>query len=224
MITLFEILPIQPNPRQKFQQEVLSLCQFLARRDGFPYRYEVFSLLLISGHSFKQRNYRTFKQHPQAQRFLRMHIADVTAIAIMDELDKIYGRADENEIDHLRGAVGEVFAYMICRRKHRKAALEAKVKIDKWTSESIDAVGCSAESGHCLQSKYSPRQWDVVLRQQKDLESIETLTQGRAVGAFIVYGDRRGFNLQLIDAGLDPSSVKVFDRQDLINLEGCIAV
>jgi len=215
---VFDLIPVRPNPREDYQKRVEKLCNLLKDEDGSTYRVDVFTLLTISGTTFSKKPFIKFRKHPQAEWFLSVYHSDVRALEIMDELDKIYG-ADPGEIDHLRGAVGEVFSFFICRKVYPKAGMEVKIRIGTWTSGLIDAAGCSQKRGHCLQSKASLRYWNSIFSQKKDLDRIEKLTAGKAQGAFITYENREVFYRRLRNAGFNPSEYKVLDRWDLSALE-----
>lgn len=220
--TVFQIIPILPNPREKYQRQVENLCKLLIDEDGKYYRVPVFLLLSLSGKSFQRAGHRKLRESRKARLFLRDRPADMRARNIMDELDKIYGE-DPDEIDNMRGAVGEVFAYYVCRKMYQRAGIEVKVRVDTWTSGSIDAAGCSHERGHCLQSKYSLQDWRSIIKQKRDLDQIERLTKGKAQGAFITYVERRAFDRVLRARGIDTSKYRVFDRSDMLVLEGCLS-
>jgi hypothetical protein len=136
----------------------------------------------------------------------------------MDELDQLYG-APLTEVDHLRGAVGEVFSYFICRKVYNNADIEVRVKIGAWISDSVDTAGCNQRKGHCLQSKHSMTDLRSIIHQKRDLDRIEHLTKQKAQGYFITYMNRKAFFESLHAVGLDPSGYKVFDRADLFVLE-----
>jgi len=216
---VFDLIPIRPNPREQYQNQVEALCQLLKDEKGSIYRVPVFtSLLTIPGSSFKRRGYKRFRDHPQAKRFLRLYRLDTMAQTIMSELDKIYDK-DPNEIDHLRGAVAEVFSYFICRKTYPKTDIEVQVKIGSWVSGSIDTAGCSNERGHCIQSKCSLEAWKSIINQKRDFDQIETLTKGKAEGVFVTFVDRGAFFTRLRNAGLNPDEFSVWDRADLFVLE-----
>ncbi len=219
---VFDLVPIRPNPREAYQRRVERLCNLLKDEEGSSYRVPDFQLLTIPGTLFCRKGFTKFRQHPQAKLFLNQHSAHVRALEILNELDAIYA-GDSSEIDHLRGAVGEVFSYFICRKIYPRADIEVQVRIGVWTSGSIDAAGCSQERGHCLQSKCSLDDWDSIRRQKDDLSQIETLSGGKAEGFFITYIHRDAFYLRLTNAGLDPSEYKVLDSTDLLLLEDRLA-
>ena len=219
---IFQIIPILPNPREKYQKQVEDLCKLLIDEDGKYYRVPVFLLLSVSGKHFQRTGLREFREYRKAKLFLRDHPADVRALNIMSELDRIYG-VDPDKIDHLRGAVGEVFAYYVCRKIYPRADIEVRVEVGKWVSGSIDTAGCSHEKGHCLQSKYSAQDWRSIIEQKRDLDEIERLTKGKAQGAFITYMERGAFDIVLRARGVDTSKYRVFDRSDMLVLEECLS-
>lgn len=219
---LFNIISISPNDRETYQKRVQSLCEILKNKDGQIYRNQVFMLLTISGQAFSAGRYKKFSEHPRARLFMKQFPIDLTAIAIMGHLDDIYSE-DTNTIDNLRGAVGEVFSYLICQKLYKKSAIEAMVEIRKWQSNPIDAVGCSEDSGYCLQSKCSARDLSSIKKQNDELIKIEELTSEKGKGAFISFIDRRSFRLRLTNIGEDPDEYIVFDRTDLVNLETSLA-
>ena len=219
---VFEIIPICPNPRDKYQEQVENLCKLLIDEDGKYYRVSVFLLLSLSGKSFQRAGHRKFRESRKARLFLHDHPADIRALNIVSELDKIYG-VDPDEIDNIRGAVGEVFAYYVCRKIHQKSGIEVKVTVGTWISGSIDAAGCSHERGHCLQSKYSLHEWRSIIEQKRDLGEIERRTKGKAQGAFITYVERGAFDRVLGARGTDTSKYRVFDRSDMLVLEECLS-
>jgi hypothetical protein len=218
--TVFEITPILPNPREKYQKQVESLCKLLIDEDGKYYRVPVFLLLTTTRKRFQRMRARRFSQCHSAKVFLRDHPADIRALNIIRELDKVYG-SDPDEIDNVRGAVGEVFAYYVCRKLYRKVGIEVKVTVGTWTSGSIDTAGCSHEKGHCLQSKCSLGEQGLssIIGQKRDLDKIERLTKGKAQGAFFTYAKREAFYMLLRNIRVDPSKYTVFDRGDLLVLE-----
>lgn len=215
---LFDLISVCPNDREPYQKRVEKLCNLLKDSKGSVFRVPVFILLTISGISFSNQSFTKFRDHPQAKWFMKLHRLDPMAHAIIDELDNIYAETP-NEIDNLRGAVGEVFSYFICRKVFVRAGIEVNVKIANWTSRQIDAAGCSDEMGYCLQSKCSPKNLRSIVIQKRDLDKIEQLTSGRGKGAFITFVDRRQFQARLNSVGIDPSKYRVFDRVDLAVLE-----
>jgi hypothetical protein len=223
---LFQIIPIRPNPRQNYQDKVKTLCILLLGDDSKKFRYGVFRLLgipaTLATKTLQKNGSAKFREHPQAKLFLHDHPADVTAIKIMNELDKIYG-APMNEIDHLRGAVGEVFSYLICKKVYANVDIEIQVQIDAWKSESIGVAGCHRRRGHCLQSKCSSADFSSIVRQHSDFEKIENLTKDKAECRFVTYTDQRAFHQVLQNRGIDPKSYKVFGRTDLVDLEQYLA-
>ena len=225
MQMVFQIIPIRPNPRKRYHDQVEDLCILLKDRDGMRYRRGVFLLLGISAKqalkTFQKRGARKFREHPEAKQFLRRNPADLKAQEIMNALDIIYG-ADPNEIDHLRGAVGEVFSYFILRKIYSKTDIEVQIQIDTWTSNSIDVAGCDNKRGHCLQSKcspYAPDAIDSILEQKEDLDKIEKLTSGKAEGAFITFEEQDGFCARLRSKAINTDTYKVFGRTELAALE-----
>jgi len=218
---VFQIIPIRPNPRGKYQKQVENLCKLLRDGVGTYYRASVFSLLTLRGANFIRSGRHRFSELHRARLFLRDHPADERAINIVNELDKIYA-SNPAEIDNLRGAVGEVFAYFICRKIYPKADIEVQVRIGDWTSRSIDTAGCSHKKGHCLQSKFTLQDLNSIIQQKLDFDEIEKLTKNKAQGAFVTYVDRRAFYLLLRSNGINPSEYRVFDRVDLNRLETCL--
>lgn len=219
---VLQILPIRPNSREPYQNQVINLCNLLKDEDGRVYRIGVFRLLTISARAFGKSGWSRFRQHPHAKYFLREHPADIRALQIMDELDKLYS-APTNKIDHLRGAVGEIFSYFICRKIYNNANIEIQVKINTWLSKSIDTAGCTQKKGHCLQSKYTMSDLGSILEQKSDFDMIEQLTAYKAQGIFITYVDRAAFFQSLSIADIDSVGYKVFDRSDLLVLEERLA-
>lgn len=215
---VFDIIPILPNPRDKYQKQVKNLCKLLFDKDGEYYRAPVFRLLSLDGKKFQRSGHRKFSEFKRAKLFLRDHFADTKALNIMTELDKIYV-GDPGEIDNVRGAVGEVFAYYVCRKLYRKVGIEVKVIVGTWTSGSIDTAGCSHEKGHCLQSKCSLQDLPSIIEQKRDLDKIERLTKRKAQGAFFTYVNREAFYMLLRNIGVDPTKYTVLDRRDLLVLE-----
>jgi hypothetical protein len=215
---VFEIIPIRPNPRDKYQKQVKNLCKLLFDEDGEYYRAPVFRLLSLDGKKFQRAGHQKFSDLRRAKLFLRDHSADTKALDIMTELDKIYG-GEPGEIDNMRGAVGEVFAYYVCRKLYQKVDIEVKVTVGTWTSGSVDTAGCGHEKGHCLQSKCSLQDLPSIIGQKRDLDEIERLTKGKAQGAFLTYMSRGGFYMRLRNIGVNPSEYTVFDRADLLLLE-----
>lgn len=217
---VMRILAIRPNPRELYQKQVASLCNLLKDKEGRDYRVSVFRLLTISAKNFVNSGCSRFRQHPRARHFLHEYPADTRALEIMDEIDTLYS-APLNKIDQLRGAVGEVFSYFICRKLYNNADIEVKVEIDAWLSKSIDTAGCTHKRGHCLQSKYSMSDLRSVVEQKSDFDAIEQLTSGKAQCFFITYVNRAAFLQSLNIAGIDPTEYtdKVFDRSDLLVLE-----
>lgn len=218
---VFRIIPVRPNRREVYQQQVLQLCHLLKDDEGRRYRFHVFRLLGIPAVAMKGLRIRglgKFREHPQAKLFLRYYPADLKALEIMSELDGIYG-APVGQIDHLRGAVGEVFSYLVCRATYRAADIEVQVQIGAWTSGSIDTAGCSHRRGHCLQSKSSSRDIRSIVSQKRDLDAIEQLTGGKANGTFVTFEDRQAFYMSLRTRGIDASTYKVLDRSDMVAME-----
>jgi hypothetical protein len=188
--------------------------------EGRAYRVWVFRLLAITGRLYSRTGHRQFRLHREAQLFLREHPADTKALSIMDELDQIYSMP-RAEIDELRGAVVEVFSYMVCRKFYNNAGIEVKVIIKTWESDSIDTAGCNTGKGHCLQSKSSMANLRSIIHQKSDFNQIEKLTNGRAQGFFVTPVDRGAFFQSLNAHGLNPAEYegRVFDRRDLFVLE-----
>jgi hypothetical protein len=215
---VFEIIPTRPNPRDKYQKQVKNLCKLLFDEDGEYYRVPVFLLLAVDGRHFQKAGHQKFRELRRAKLFLRNNPGDRKAINIMSELDKIYV-GDPGEIDNMRGAVGEVFAYYVCRRVYPRADIEVQVKVGTWTSGSIDTAGCSHEKGHCLQSKCSLQNLQSIIGQRSDLDEIERRTKGKAQGAFLTFVGRETFYMLLRHIKEDPTKYTVFDRRDLLVLE-----
>lgn len=218
------ILPIRPNPRRSYQNKVEDLCKLLKDEEGKEYRVSVFRLLGISANTFTKLHLTHFRQCREARLFLREYPADPRALQIMDELDRLYS-SPINDVDNLRGAVGEVFSFFICSKQYQNAEIEVQVEIDTWQSGSIDTAGCSKKKGHCLQSKYSMTMKDLasIVSQQSDFDKIEELTSGKAQGFFITYGHKEVFFQSLNAFGMSPTGYKVFDRSDLSVLERRLA-
>jgi len=219
---VFDIIPVRPNGREQYQNRVSALCALLIDDTGKRYRTRVFRLLTLSGNQasrlLKSTANMVFRDHPYARSFLRDYPADVRAQEIMSELDSLYS-GPEDEIDHLRGAVGEVFSYLLCQKVHLRADIEVKVRINAWTSDSIDAAGCSRRRGHCFQSKCSGHDPASIAQQKADLDAIEQLTAGKAEGFFVTFVDLRGFFGSLRSSGIDPTGYKVLDRTELAAAE-----
>lgn len=225
MLMVFQIIPIRPNPRKQYHDQVEELCRLLKDSDGMRYRRGIFLLLGISAKqvlkTFQRTGTSKFRETTQAKLFLRNHPADIKALEIMDELDTIYA-APPDKIDNLRGAVAEVFSFFICRKVYVEANIEVQVQIDTWTSNSIDVAGCNYKGGHCLQSKCSasaPGAVDSILIQKCDLDQIEELTAGKAVGAYITFVEQDGFFAHLRSKGINTDTYTVFGRTDLAVLE-----
>jgi hypothetical protein len=222
---VFVIHPIEPNPREHYQGQVDDLCKLLTDNKGKEYRYHVFTLLCITGSvarkSFERQGQEKFRDLIQLRSFKRFYEIDVRALQILRELDNIYS-SPVSDIDHLRGAVGEVFAYYICRKIYPNAAIEIQVEINSWTSGSIDTGGCNNEKGHCIQSKCGGILRDIA-GQKLDLDKIQELTDEKAQGFFITFTSRRAFDNLLASKGLDPQTYKVLDRSDLVQIENILA-
>lgn len=218
------IRPIRPNPRRLYQNKVENLCKLLKDEEGKEYRVSVFRLLGISANTFSKSRLTHFRQHREARLFLREHQLDIRALQIMDELDRLYS-SPINDVDNLRGAVGEVFSFFICRKQYNNADIEVQVEIDSWQSKSIDTAGCSKKKGHCLQSKYSMTMKNLasIVNQKSDFDKIEELTSGKAQGFFITYGRQEVFFQSLNAFRVNPTGYKVFDRSDLLVLEQRLA-
>ena len=218
---VFIIHPITPNPREHYQGQVKDLCKLLIGKQGEEYRHEIFRLLCITGSiaikSFSRQGHTKFRDLQQLRSFKRFYAADLTAAQILQQLDGIYANTS-SDIDNLRGAIGEVFAYYICRRIHPNSGIEIRVQIDSWMSGSIDAGGCSDKRGHCIQSKCGGRVGDIG-SQKLDLDKIQELTSEKAEGFFITFTTRQAFDNLLASRGLDPQTYKVLDRSDLVRLE-----
>ena len=219
---VFNIVRVRPNDRTKYQKRVDKLCTLLKDDTGRPYRLHVFILLTISGELFKRTLSNNFRDHPQARLFIKLYPASIRVRDIMVELDNIYA-GDADDIDNLRGAVGEVFAYFICRKLYPRSDIEVKVEIGKWISGQIDTAGCNDQAGYCLQAKCSPKNLQSVVNQKRELAKIERLTIGKGKGAFITFVDRKEFNARLDSAGIKSSDYRIFDRTDLAALEQRLA-
>jgi hypothetical protein len=224
---VFIIHQITPNPREHYQEQVEDLCKLLTDKQGKEYRYDVFRLLsIISGsiatNCFRRRGHTKFRDLDQLRSFRRFYPADLRAEQILRQLDGIYSNL-ASDINHLRGAVGEVFAYCICKKIHPNSGIEIQVQIDSWMSGSIDAGGCSDKRGHCIQSKCGGSVGDIV-SQKKDLDKIQKLTSEKAEGFFITFVTRQAFNNLLASMGLDPQTYKVLDRSDLVQLEDILTL
>jgi hypothetical protein len=220
---VFHIIPLRPNPREKYQRQVKKLCKLLSDKEGTQYRFQIFGLLNITGNQATKnfnRGYSLFRDLPEVKRFSKYYFADLRVIAIMDELDKIYA-APSSEIDHLRGAIGEVFSYYICCKVYSKADIEVQVRIGSWTSESIDTAGCNEGRGHCIQSKCGGQLGDID-KQKQDLDKIEKLTRGIAKGLFVTFGTRQTFHNRLRFKGIDTQGYRILDRSDLGVLESIL--
>lgn len=218
-----QIVPLRPNPRQRYQDSVNRLCSLLRDGEGAAYRVDVFRLLAIKGHQHSRSGITQFRRRREARLFLRDHPADTRALSIMDELDRIYA-ASPDEIDELRGAVVEVFTFMVCRKFYSNADIEVKVSIGSWDSGSIDTAGCDDGKGHCFQGKVTLASFASVIHQKSDLDEINQRTKGTAKGFFVTTVHRDAF-LQTINArGLDPSQYAgvIYDRADLLVLENRI--
>lgn len=222
---VFVIRPIVPNPRQHYQGQIEGLCKLLTDNKGKEYRYHVFELLCITGSiarkSLDKQGQEKFRDLIQLRSFRKFHAVDVRGLQILQELDNIYA-SPISDIDHLRGAVGEVFAYYICRKIYPNSAIEIQVEVNSWTSGSIDAGGCNNKRGHCIQSKCGGKLGDIA-GQKLDLDKIQELTAEKAQGFFITLTSRKAFNNLLASNGLDPQTYKVLDRTDLVQLENILA-
>jgi hypothetical protein len=222
---VFIIHPIRPNPRKHYQGQVEDLCKLLADKQGKEYRYYVFRLLCMTGSmatkSFHREGHTTFRNLWQLRDFKKFYPADLRAEQILRQLDGIYANPAD-DIDQLRGAIGEVFAYFVCKKIHPNSDIEIKVQINSWISGSIDTGGCNDNRGHCIQSKCGGRVGDIV-SQKQNLDKIQELTSGKAEGFFITFTSRRAFDNLLASKGLDSQTYKVLDRSDLVQLEEILA-
>lgn len=233
--TLFQIIPLKPNPREQFHKKVEDLCKLLNDDEGKNYRVSVFQILgVVSGKTFEKRktryNLNSIREYNEAKHFLKTFVADVRALEIMTELEKIYD-GDVDQIDHLRGAVGEVFAYHMCRKVYQQNGIEAKVGINGWASNPIDAVGCNDKNGFCLQCKASltgwgraqTKLWISMQKQEREMENIREKTSHRARCAFLTYLNRASFDLLVSEVGGNSEDYNIFDRSDLCVLEHRLA-
>lgn len=223
---VFTIRPVLPNSRERYQRQVDDLCKLLTDNKGKEYRYHVFQLLCITGgvatkslHKYGQEKFRNLTQ---LRTFRKFYSTDVRALQILQELDNLYS-SPSNDIDHLRGAVGEVFAYHICRKLYPNSAMEIQVEIGSWTSGSVDTAGCNNKRGHCIQSKCGGMLGDNIADQKQDLDKIQELTDEKAQGFFITFTNRKAFENLLASNGLDPETYKVLDRSDLVQIESILA-
>ena len=221
---LFQIIPQNPNPREKYQKTVEDLCILLANKKGQNYRTGVFVLLTLSGNQYqrqaKKYRFSHFKDSIEARRFLKNFQADVTALKIVYELNVVYSNSDADEIDHLRGAILEVFSYLICNKLFTISDKEVQIQIGKWiSSTSIDSAGCSDKKGCCFQGKASSEWWHSIEEQGYDLKQIENLTSGKALGAFITFESAEVFQQHLIAKGLNQEDYRVFGRYQMAEFE-----
>jgi hypothetical protein len=226
---LFQIIPQKPNPREKYQKIVENLCNLLADKKGQFYRTDVFVLLTLTGNQY-QRQARKFKLNHfkdciEARRFLKNFRADVTALEIIRELSIIYSESNADEINNLRGAILEVFSYLICSKLFTLADKEVQIQIGKWSSSTpIDSAGCSNKKGCCFQGKASSEQWRSIEEQGRDLKQIESLTLGKALGAFITFESSIVFQQHLAARGLNQDDYRIFGRHQMVDFENACSL
>jgi hypothetical protein len=221
---LFTILKIK-NTRQEYQDSVENLCSLLADKKGQGYRSEVFGLLMLTGSRYlKQINkygFDSLKETFEARQFKRCFPADVIALNILNELDTLYNSDNQNIIDDRRGAVLEVFSYLVCKKLFSIADKEVKIKIGDWISEkSIDSAGCSKNRGCCFQGKATSNwQAESIIAQGTELNHIANVTANKATCGFLTFQSEDAFYQVLASKGLNKNDYIVFGRYQMEHFE-----
>lgn len=221
---LFEIIRQRPNPREGCQKDVEDLCRLLVDKKGQSYRNNVFGLLILTGNRYRKQvqKYSLKRLHDsiEGRQFRRCFPADAKALEILNELDAVYSGDDVDAIDDRRGAILEVFSYLMCRKIFMIADIEIKIKIEDWISTtSIDSAGCNKRKGCCFQGKATSEWWESIKEQVKDLNTIESLTGGRSICAFLTFQSIEAFHQHLIAKGLNKDDYRVFGRYQMADFE-----
>lgn len=153
--------------------------------------------------------------------FLRQFQADVTAMQIVQMLSTLYDHRDAHEINHLRGAIGEVYAFLMCQRVYPKYnGLEVCLVVDcQVFANPIDAVGYNDIKGHCLQSKIGYFDKLSTERQKTTFDIIESLTKNSMECRFFTLLEDRDIERVFRLRGIDSTSYKFFSLPDMLVLE-----
>lgn len=216
------------NPRAHWQSAVEKLCKTLAKSENASYRGLVFRLIQQwEGKQYKRLGAAEYLSSRPARIFIKMFPVDIRAREILNQIATIYDNRSENETNDLRGAVGEVYAFIMCKRVYPKYhGIEVCPVINSYTcADPIDAVGyCLADNycldkGHCLQSKIGSFNKESTLRQKNTFDEIERLTNNKIACLFFTFLDDSAIKQRFRLNRIDPKGYNFFSLQDMLLLE-----